>query len=154
MRGGESQAGFHMPSSADLLVTKYYAWLLGSAGGGPTWPPGTPQLPPPETDREALLSRRHQHVANCPSCQTMLAVNQRVRLAATVSFSSSPFLSCFSCTCLFFCTDAPRLIQPGKQGSKSPTLIVGTAKHIAQPCSSARHFSALITGNSLLRGQA
>ncbi|CAL8468054.1 g7593 [Coccomyxa elongata] len=84
MRGGESQAGFYMPSSADLLVTKFYAWLLGSAGGGPAWPPGTPPLPPPQTDREALLSRRHQHVANCPSCQTMLALNHRVHLAATV----------------------------------------------------------------------
>lgn len=96
MHGGESQAGFYMPSSADLLVTKFYAWLLGSAGGAPTWPPGTPPLPPPQTDREALLSRRHQHVANCPSCQTMLAVNHSVHLAATVS--SSPLaIQCLLC---------------------------------------------------------
>ena len=94
MRGGQSQAGFHMPSSADLLVARFYDWLLGSAGGGPVWPPGTPQLPPPEADREALLSRRHQHVANCPSCQTMLVVNRRVRLAATVSSGPSAIHVC------------------------------------------------------------
>ncbi|EIE20742.1 hypothetical protein COCSUDRAFT_67210 [Coccomyxa subellipsoidea C-169] len=79
-----SQAGFHLPSSADVLVKKFYGWLLGSAGGGPSWPPGTPPLPPPTTDREALLGRRQQHVANCPSCQTMLAVNGYMRVAATI----------------------------------------------------------------------
>ena len=85
MSGGGFQAGFHMPSSADLLVTKFYGWLLRSAGGGPSWPPGTPPLPPPVTNREALLSRKHQHVSNCPSCQTMLAVNGHTQLAAKVS---------------------------------------------------------------------
>ena len=85
LSGAGSQAGFHMPSSADLLVTEFYGWLLGSAGGGPCWPPRTPPLPPPETNREALLSREHQHVANCPSCQTMLAVNGHMQLASKVS---------------------------------------------------------------------
>lgn len=87
MSSAGSPAGFHMPTSADQMVTNFYGWLLGSAGGGPSWPPGTPPLPPLQLDREALLGRRLQHLASCPSCQTVLAVCERMQLAANVSIA-------------------------------------------------------------------